>query len=296
MSLVIRPMRAEDAPGVVAMVHGLARDTAPDVTPQLKPENLIDNDDLIQVTIAEDGNGILGACLTLLTFSTWRGLKGLYVVDLFIDGKFVPAVSGKTFLTTNPANGEVVGKFMTYFPARREFTAHDRDCAVGIARQVGFSLERYRTGIARQSAETRLRESEERFRHMVEDAPIMIWVSEKSGHCLHINPLLRDFWGVEDIATFDWSKTLHPEDRERIVREPSIIPSAVEELLRLDGGAKTVSRITSRTVTIGETTIPAGSHVELYVGFVHRDEAAEPLGYSAEFEKGGHDSHLLRRL
>jgi acyl-CoA reductase-like NAD-dependent aldehyde dehydrogenase len=28
--------------------------------------------------------------------------------DLFIDGKFVPAVSGKTFTSTNPANGEVV--------------------------------------------------------------------------------------------------------------------------------------------------------------------------------------------
>jgi PAS domain S-box-containing protein len=114
------------------------------------------------------------------------------------------------------ANGEVIGKFMTYFPAPREFTAHDRDCAVGIARQVGFSLERYRTRIARQSAEARLRESEERFRHMVEDAPIMIWVSERNGHCLHINPLLRDFWGVEDIATFDWSETLHPDDRDRV--------------------------------------------------------------------------------
>lgn len=87
MTLIIRPMRAEDAPGVVAMVHGLARDTAPDVIPKLTPESLIDNDDLILVTIAEDNGGILGACLTLMTFSTWRGLKGLYVVDLFIDGE-----------------------------------------------------------------------------------------------------------------------------------------------------------------------------------------------------------------
>lgn len=87
MTMTIRPMRAEDAPGVVAMVHGLARDTAPGVTPKLTPENLIDNGELIQVTIAEDESGILGACLALMTFSTWRGLKGLYVVDLFIDGK-----------------------------------------------------------------------------------------------------------------------------------------------------------------------------------------------------------------
>jgi ribosomal protein S18 acetylase RimI-like enzyme len=87
MTLVIRPMRAEDAPDVVAMVQGLARDTAPDVVPKLTPENLVDNDDLIHVTIAEDGGGILGACLTLMTFSTWRGLKGLYVVDLIMDAR-----------------------------------------------------------------------------------------------------------------------------------------------------------------------------------------------------------------
>lgn len=30
--------------------------------------------------------------------------------DLFINGKFVPAMSGKTFLSTNPANGEVVAE------------------------------------------------------------------------------------------------------------------------------------------------------------------------------------------
>lgn len=110
------------------------------------------------------------------------------------------------------AKGEVIGKFMTYFPTRREFTNQDRDCAVAIARQLGFAIERHDAEIERETAEAKLRESEERFRNMAEDAPIMIWISDETGHCLHINPLLRDFWGVEDIATFDWSTTLHPED------------------------------------------------------------------------------------
>ena len=57
------------------------------VVPKLTPLNLITNRDLIDVTIAEDGGAVLGACLTLLTYSTWRDAKGLYVVDLFIDGK-----------------------------------------------------------------------------------------------------------------------------------------------------------------------------------------------------------------
>lgn len=85
MTLTIRPMQDKDAPQVVAMVRGLARDTVPDVVPKLTPEALIADRDLIEVTIAEDGEGLLGACLTLLTYSTWRGAKGLYVVDLFVD-------------------------------------------------------------------------------------------------------------------------------------------------------------------------------------------------------------------
>jgi ribosomal protein S18 acetylase RimI-like enzyme len=87
MTFTIRAMRDRDAPRVVAMVQGLARDTGADVVPKLTAESLIANGDLIDVTIAEDASGILGACLTLLTYSTWRDAKGLYVVDLFIDGK-----------------------------------------------------------------------------------------------------------------------------------------------------------------------------------------------------------------
>ncbi len=87
MTLTIRAMRESDARDVVAMVHGLARDTGSDVIPRLTPESLIAHGDLIDVTLAEDQSGILGACLTLLTYSTWRDAKGLYVVDLFIAGK-----------------------------------------------------------------------------------------------------------------------------------------------------------------------------------------------------------------
>jgi ribosomal protein S18 acetylase RimI-like enzyme len=87
MTLTLRPMRDDDAPQVVAMVRALARDTGADVIPKLTPENLIASRDLIDVTIAEDEAGILGACLALLTYSTWRDARGLYVVDLFVDGR-----------------------------------------------------------------------------------------------------------------------------------------------------------------------------------------------------------------
>jgi ribosomal protein S18 acetylase RimI-like enzyme len=85
MTITIRPMRDGDAPQVVEMVRGLARDTGADIVPKLTSDNLIASGDLVDVTIAEDERGLLGACLTLLTYSTWRDAKGRYVVDLFVD-------------------------------------------------------------------------------------------------------------------------------------------------------------------------------------------------------------------
>jgi PAS domain S-box-containing protein len=51
------------------------------------------------------------------------------------------------------AKGELIGKFMTYYPGPHEFSQADMNLAVTIARQVGFSLERLRTEEQRRQAE-----------------------------------------------------------------------------------------------------------------------------------------------
>ena len=84
MSLAVRPMRAEEAEAVAAMVHGLAVHIGTDFVPALTGEKLRAAADLIDVVVAEDGGRLIGACLGLMTFSTWRGAPGLYVVDLFV--------------------------------------------------------------------------------------------------------------------------------------------------------------------------------------------------------------------
>ena len=84
MSLTVRPMRAEEADAVAAMVHGLAVHIGTDFVPALTGEKLRDAADLIDVVVADDGGRLIGACLGLMTFSTWRGAPGLYVVDLFV--------------------------------------------------------------------------------------------------------------------------------------------------------------------------------------------------------------------
>lgn len=84
MSLTVRPMRAEEAEAVAGMVRGLARHIGTDFVPKLTGEKLNAAQDLIDVVVAEEGGHLLGACLGLMTFSTWRGAPGLYVVDLFV--------------------------------------------------------------------------------------------------------------------------------------------------------------------------------------------------------------------
>ena len=119
------------------------------------------------------------------------------------------------------ADGVVVGKFMTYYAEPRDFAPHEMELAVTIARQVGFSLERARADERRRAVELSLRESEERFRLMSESAPVMIWMSDAQGRCLHLNRRQREFWGVSEdgLADFDWQETMHPDDAAEISRQ-----------------------------------------------------------------------------
>jgi len=109
-------------------------------------------------------------------------------------------------------NGRVLGKFMTYYREPHAFSEQEKGLASTIARQLSLSL-------ARKLAEDDLRESESRFRLMSEHAPVMIWMSDAHGKCLHLNRMLRSFWGVDeaDIAAFDWLATIHPGDAPRVM-------------------------------------------------------------------------------
>ena len=91
MSLPVRPMRADEAEAVAGMVRGLAEHIGTDFVPALTGERLRGASDLIDVVVADDGGWLIGACLGLMTFSTWRGAPGLYVVDLFV----LPEARGK---------------------------------------------------------------------------------------------------------------------------------------------------------------------------------------------------------
>lgn len=63
-----------------------------------------------------------------------------------------------------------------------------------------------------------------------------------------------------------------PDQRQLLVDDPGRIPDAVEELLRMTSPVQGLARTTTRDVTAGETTIPAGRRVLLLYGSANRDE------------------------
>ena len=63
-----------------------------------------------------------------------------------------------------------------------------------------------------------------------------------------------------------------PDQRRRLADDPSMIPSAVEELLRLTSPVQNLARTTTQDVDLHGTTIPKGSKVLLSYGAANRDE------------------------
>jgi len=121
------------------------------------------------------------------------------------------------------SQGVVIGKFMTYYEQPHKFAPVEIELAVTIAKQLGFAVERFRAEAARKKSAEELRESEERFRLMSEYAPVMIWMSDAKGVCLHLNRMQREFWNVEEdaLADFDWRSSMHPDDMPEIVKRMS---------------------------------------------------------------------------
>jgi cytochrome P450 len=70
----------------------------------------------------------------------------------------------------------------------------------------------------------------------------------------------------------------HPDQRQELVEDRSLIPNAVEELLRYEPPAPHVARYVSRDVEHYEQTVPEGSVMMFLVGAANRDDRRFPDG------------------
>jgi cytochrome P450 len=81
--------------------------------------------------------------------------------------------------------------------------------------------------------------------------------------------------GVETVARFiSWAAVLlarNPDQRELLVREPDLVPNAVEEILRYEAPSPVNGRWTLRPFAAHGVEVPAGSKVLLLNGSANRD-------------------------
>ncbi|MGE5524770.1 MAG: PAS domain S-box protein, partial [Rhodospirillaceae bacterium] len=96
----------------------------------------------------------------------------------------------------------------------------------------------------RRRHEDALRESEQRFRILADNVPVMIWVADRDGTPTYFNKAWREFTGrdASDMDASNWIDCVHPSDGERVKAEFGAAferrePFTVELRLRAaDGG------------------------------------------------------------
>ena len=100
--------------------------------------------------------------------------------------------------------------------------------------------------------------------------------------------------GVETVARLlSWTAVLlarHPDQRALLAADPSLVPNAIEELLRYEAPSPVNGRWLTQPVTVQGVTIPAESKVLLLNGSANRDprEFADPDRFDVRRDAARH--------
>lgn len=85
----VRPARPEDVPDVLRLIRALAayerEPEAVETTEDDLRRWVFGDDPVASVLVAEAGGVVVGMALWFRTFSTWTGLPGIHLEDLFVD-------------------------------------------------------------------------------------------------------------------------------------------------------------------------------------------------------------------
>jgi cytochrome P450 len=76
-----------------------------------------------------------------------------------------------------------------------------------------------------------------------------------------------------------------PKQRRRLAEDPSVIPAAVEELLRWESPVTTVARVAVEDTELGGCPIKAGQHVSVLIGSANTDDTEFGDGDEVRFDR-----------
>lgn len=84
-------------------------------------------------------------------------------------------------------------------------------------------------------------------------------------------------------------KTLsdHPDQRREIVKNPALIPAAIEEILRFEPPGPSAARYVSKDVVIQGQTVPEGSTLLCFIASANRDNDRFPDGDTFNIHREG---------
>jgi cytochrome P450 len=93
----------------------------------------------------------------------------------------------------------------------------------------------------------------------------------------HADGLLAYTWPGIDTTVHALSSAVmefarNPEEWDKVRADPSLIPSAFNEILRLHTPVQTFARVTAKPVTVGDVELPADVRVAVMFGSANRDE------------------------
>jgi len=173
----------------------------------------------------------------------WAGGEACWIPDVTRHASFTRTAAAAraelrgAFASPVPLDGEVVGVAEFFGREARRPEEDHLEAVSSICRQIGQFVER-------KGAEEALRESERRFRSLVQNASDVITVLGADGKILYESPSIRSVLGYEPDElvgenAFDY---VHPEDAERVsaefasvVNDPGTVPSLGFRFRHKDG-------------------------------------------------------------
>jgi PAS domain S-box-containing protein len=184
---------ATDAKGVIQIFNvGAERMlgySAADVLNKFTPTDISDHDELVlrAETLSAEVHNTISPGFEALIYKASRGIEDIYELTYIRkDGSRFPAVVSVTALRDH------------------------EDAAIGYL-LIGTD------NTARKLAEIALRESDAKFRTMVEAVPAMVWITRADGWNIFFSQKWMDYTGLtlEESLGHGWNKPFHPDDRQR---------------------------------------------------------------------------------